>query len=57
MTSGTTSLLATVVFTAEEQKGDEMLSVLKVLEKRVGRKGIGAVIEGVNAEVGLKTKS
>ena len=50
MASGTTSLLATVVF--PEQKADnEILSVAKILQKRVQQKGIGAVIEGIHVEV------
>ena len=49
VTTGTTSLLATVVF--PEGKNEETLSLLKSLEKRVGLKGIGSVVEGIHAEV------
>ena len=47
--TGTTSLLASVVF--PEGKNEETLSLLKTLDKRVGVKGIGAVLEGIHAEV------
>ncbi|CAB4002068.1 N-acetylglucosamine-6-phosphate deacetylase, partial [Paramuricea clavata] len=46
--TGTTSILASVVF--PEGKNEETLSLLNTIDKRVGVKGIGAVVEGIHAE-------
>ena len=52
MATGTTSILASIVFPGG--KNEETLSLLNTIDKRVGVKGIGAVVEGIHAEVNVK---
>lgn len=52
MQNGTTSFLATVVF-SDHPLGSKMHSLLKILDSQVGCiDGEGAVLEGIHCEVG-----